>query len=136
MNSDASPPATELPDVALLRRELEEAHKTTRTLLRQLSKAEARHNETTRAYDKTVQNLLELSRENMLLTRERDQWKARAERQLTSLHLHDSFPVLTLAEVSAIRRAMARLHHPDRGGDSERMKLWNTLLDPLEQQRK
>jgi chromosome segregation ATPase len=137
MDHDAPPQSfAESPDGVLLRRELEEAHKTIRSLLRQLSKAEARHNETTRAYDKTVQNLLELSRENAILERERDQWKARAERQSSGLQLNEHFPVLTIAEVSAIRKAMARLHHPDRGGDTERMKLWNALLDPLEQQRK
>jgi hypothetical protein len=39
---------------------------------------------------------------------------------------------LTPAEVGAIRKAMARLHHPDTGGDAERMKAWNAALDPLE----
>jgi hypothetical protein len=28
---------------------------------------------------------------------------------------------------------MARLHHPDVGGDAERMKAWNAVLDPLEE---
>ena len=36
------------------------------------------------------------------------------------------------AEVGAIRKAMARLHHPDTGGDAERMKAWNAALDPLD----
>ena len=35
-------------------------------------------------------------------------------------------------EISAIRKAMARLHHPDTGGDSERLKSWNAALDALE----
>jgi hypothetical protein len=29
---------------------------------------------------------------------------------------------------------MARLHHPDVGGDLERMKAWNVVLDQIEQQ--
>jgi hypothetical protein len=34
-------------------------------------------------------------------------------------------------EVNAIRKAMARLHHPDVGGDPERMKAWNAALDSI-----
>jgi hypothetical protein len=33
--------------------------------------------------------------------------------------------------VNAIRKAMARLHHPDVGGDPERMKAWNAALDRI-----
>jgi hypothetical protein len=29
---------------------------------------------------------------------------------------------------------VARLHHPDAGGDGERLKAWNTLLDALERE--
>lgn len=39
---------------------------------------------------------------------------------------------LTKAEVAAIRKAMARIHHPDTGGDQERMKQLNALLDTME----
>ena len=47
----------------------------------------------------------------------------------------DNLPMLTGDEINAIRRAMARIHHPDRGGDIDRMKLWNKLLDSLEKPR-
>src|SRR5689334_22236422 len=67
------------PDVVLLQRELSEAHKTIRTLLRQLSKQQERHAETVRAYDKTVANLVEAGRESTVLEQERDMWRARAE---------------------------------------------------------
>jgi len=120
------------PDAALLRRELEEAHKTIRTLLRQIDKEQARHAEIARAYNKTVANLMEITRENAQLERERDSYKARAEGTATPFHIGGTVLELTQAEVSAIRKAMARLHHPDTGGDIERMKTWNAALDPLE----
>ena len=113
-----------------LQQELSEAHKTIRSLLRQLSKEQARHTETARAYNLTVANLVEATRENTLLEQECDMWRARAEGR------HAPFAIGTLAltneEIGAIRKAMARLHHPDAGGDAERMKLWNATLDPLE----
>ena len=34
-------------------------------------------------------------------------------------------------EINAIRKAVARLHHPDLGGDPERMKAWNAALDRI-----
>lgn len=120
-------------DVELLRNELEEAHKTVRTLLRQLGKEQTRHHEIARAYNMTVANLTEVSRENAALSRDRDQWKARAEgRPLVVLDPRSPFPPLSGDEVRAIRKAVARLHHPDVGGDAERMKLWNAILDPLD----
>lgn len=115
-----------------LQKELQEAHKTVRTLLRQISKEQQRHAETTRAYNKTVANLVEVTRENNALVRDRDMWRARAEGALTPFRIGGLTLELTPAEVSAIRKAMARLHHPDAGGDAERMKLWNAALDPLE----
>jgi hypothetical protein len=124
-------PAIE-PDAALLQHELEEAHKTIRTLLRQIGKEQARHAEIARAYDKTVANLMEITRENAQLERERDMWRARAEGSALPFKIGGATLELTAAEVSAIRKAMARLHHPDTGGDLERMKAWNVALDPLE----
>ena len=59
-------------------------------------------------------------------------WKARAEGAGTPLSIGKGTLELTPAEVSAIRKAMARLHHPDTGGDVERMKIWNATLDPLD----
>jgi chromosome segregation ATPase len=126
-------------DVAWLQRQLEEAHKTIRTLLRQLGKEQQRHAETSRAYNKTVANLSEIARQNTMLERERDVleherdiWKARAEGATTPITIGQLSLDLTPDEVSAIRKAMARLHHPDVGGDPERMKAWNAALDPLE----
>jgi hypothetical protein len=119
-------------DAGWLQNELTEAHKTIRSLLRQLSKEQQRHAETSRAYSMTVANLVEAGRENTLLSRERDMWKARAEGALTPFQIGGLTIDLTPAEVSAIRKAMARLHHPDAGGDAERMKAWNAALDPLE----
>jgi len=119
-------------DASWLQNELAEAHKTIRTLLRQVSKEQARHAETARAYNLTVANLVEATRENNALARERDMLKARAEGIRTPLTIGQGTLELTPAEVSAIRKAMARLHHPDAGGDVERMKAWNAALDPLE----
>jgi CubicO group peptidase (beta-lactamase class C family) len=132
---DVDPTSTQLStdaDSAWLQKELDEAHKTIRSLLRQLSKEQQRHAETARAYNMTVANLVEASRENAALERERDMWKARAEEGLTPLTMGGLTLELTPAEISAIRKAMARLHHPDAGGDAERMKAWNAALDPLE----
>ena len=120
------------PDVAWLQHELSEAHKTIRTLLRQLTKEQQRHAETVRAYDKTVANLVEAGRENTALERERDLWRSRAEGAATPFKIGGLTLELTPAAVSAIRKAMARLHHTDTGGDLERMKAWNAALDPLD----
>lgn len=119
-------------DIAWLQRELEESHKTIRSLLRQVSKEQARHAEIARAYEKTVANLMEITRENIQLERERDDWRRKAEQAGVPLQIGGLNLQLTPEEVSAIRKAMARLHHPDAGGDAERMKLWNAALDPLE----
>lgn len=119
-------------DSVWLRDQVAEAHKTIRTLLRQLSKEQARHTETTRAYNLTVANLREAARENAQTVRELNEWKARAERTPYGASLGDLPLRLSADEVHAIRKAMARLHHPDLGGDPERMKHWNAILDPLE----
>jgi hypothetical protein len=125
-------------DLALLQHELEEAHKTIRTLLRQMRKDQARYDEIARAYKKTVENLTEIARQNTILEHERgvlehdrDMWKARAE-QVAAPAIGGLALEPTPAEIGAIRKAMARLHHPDAGGNAERMKLWNAALDPLE----
>ena len=137
LNSNSVPPGET--DLAWLQHELDEAHKTVRTLLRQLSKEQQRHAETARAYNMTVANLAEIARQNTVLERERealererDLWRARAESGATPLTIGGLTLDLTPDEVSAIRKAMARLHHPDVGGDPERMKAWNAALDPLE----
>jgi hypothetical protein len=130
--ADLETPTPHDPDVALLQNELSEAHKTIRTLLRQLTKEQQRHAETVRAYDKTVANLVEAGRERTALERERDMWRSRAEGAAVPFKIGGLTLELTPDEVSAIRKAMARLHHPDAGGDAERMKDWNAALDPLD----
>jgi hypothetical protein len=121
-------------DLNVLRQELEEAHKTIKLLMRQLEKEQQRYRETTRAYKLTVANQSEISRENAALAAERDQWRARAEnRSQIVVGPNIPFPALTLGEIGALRKALTRLYTPESGGDPERMKLWNALLDPLEE---
>ncbi|HNP85637.1 MAG: hypothetical protein JST60_18230 [Chloroflexi bacterium SZAS-1] len=119
-------------DPVTLQNELHEAHETIHRLLRQISKEQSRCAEVARAYNKTVANLMEITRENAVLEHERDQWKARVESAAAPFRMGSITIDLTPDEVSAIRKAMARLHHPDAGGDAERMKTWNAALDPLE----
>jgi hypothetical protein len=119
-------------DIAWLQHELDEALKTIRTLQRQIGKEQERCAEVARAYSLTVTNLVGVTRENAELERERDLWKMRAESGAVPFSLGGLTLELTPAEISAIRKAMARLHHPDAGGDAERMKAWNAALDPLE----
>jgi uncharacterized protein (DUF1786 family) len=86
-----------------------------------------------------VETLTETMRENTALTIERDMWRSRAQR----LNIPVEPPVVNVGamlgmlqmtdeEVNAIRKAIARLHHPDSGGNAERMKLWNASLDRVE----
>jgi chromosome segregation ATPase len=119
-------------DTSWLQRELDEAHKTIRSLLRQIDKEQARYQEIARAYNLTVANLVTITHENSALERERDMWRARAQSVPVPFQLGSDTLTLTPAEVSAIRKAIARLHHPDTGGDSERLKAWNAALDTLE----
>lgn len=141
MTPTCESPETELHEREwlLLRDELKEAHATNRALLRQLKKAQEATDEARRAHTKMVTTLTETMRENTLLTLERDMWKNRAERtlhdpekQAVSIGTLLELIALTDEEVSAIRKAMARLHHPDSGGRTERMKMWNAMLDRLE----
>lgn len=119
-------------DPTWLQGQLQEAQKTIRALLRQLSKEQERHAEMARAYNLTVANLVEATRENTLLSRELDQLRAHLDQSSLPFTIGGSTLDVTSAEVGAIRKAMARLHHPDVGGDPERMKMWNAVLDPLE----
>ncbi|HWQ13672.1 MAG TPA: hypothetical protein VNL77_12785 [Roseiflexaceae bacterium] len=115
-----------------LQQELRQASKTIRALRRQLEKERARCAECQRAHAMTVANMTAIARENAQLERERDEWRRRAEETGAELPIAGLTLRLLPAEVQAIRKAMARLHHPDAGGDAERMKLWNAALDPLE----
>lgn len=112
--------------------ELHAAKRTIRTLEREARKAEARYQELARAYQKTVRNLVEVTGTCAGLEHERDQWRARAEQAPTVTHIANGAIRLSRREVATIRKAMARLHHPDVGGDPDRMRAWNTLLDTLE----
>lgn len=121
-----------------LQNELAEAHKTIRALTRQIGKEQARYDEVLRAYNKTVANLMEIARENTRLERECEEWRERAQSATHAAAMGDARNInlnlslaITSDEASAIRKAMARLHHPDQGGDVERMKAWNTALDAL-----
>lgn len=130
-----------------LREELREAHKMNRNLFRQLKKAQQATEEALRAHAKMVETLTETMRENAILMFERDRWKSRAEKraekraeQASSNEAPDSSDAdflpdigkITIAEARVIRKAIARLHHPDSGGNTERMQAWNALLDRIE----
>lgn len=114
-----------------LQRQLDEAQTAIRRLTRELSKEQARHAQTTEAYTKTVTNMVEVARENAVLTHELARLKrmgrpsARPDRGTLPFDI-------TTNEAKVIRKAMARLHHPDVGGDEQRMKLWNAILDQID----
>ena len=113
-----------------------------RDLRRQLGKALQSANEAQRAHAKMVATLTETMRENTILVNDRDVWRAKAQRLESGLAPEPGgqgrvIDISALAgqisedEVNAIRKAMARLHHPDVGGDPERMKSWNAALDRI-----
>lgn len=134
MHRDAMMEPRESPallDEEALRRELETARKTIREQRRQADKAQDRYDELARAYRMTVENLVRTSGECASLERERDQWRRRAEQAPSAAVFETGTLKLSEDEINAIRKAMARLHHPDTGGDAERMKAWNALLDAL-----
>lgn len=120
----------------LLRHELEEAHMLNRRLLRQIEKTQQAASEAQRAHAKMVATLTETMRENTLLATELALLRTRTQRteptaddHLAGIDLADFPSSLSLDEVNAIRKTMARLHHPDTGGSTERMKAWNAALD-------
>lgn len=118
-------------EAALLQHELDQAQSTIRSLQRQISTAQAHYQEIARAYNLTVSNLMEITRQNTMLERECELLRARATGR-EPVTIGDGGLRLAPEEISAIRKAMARLHHPDAGGDSERMKVWNMVLDSME----
>lgn len=115
-----------------LQRQLEEALATIRRLTRELSKEQARHAETTQAYNKTVSNMVAVARENALLSYELERLK-RSSRSVPMGEVEGLPFAISADEAKAIRKAIARLHHPDVGGDEQRMKLWNAVLDRLDE---
>jgi len=82
----------------------------------------------------TVQNLVQANARCERLERERERWRDQWAAQQGAINISTGGLTLTPAECAALRKAMARLHHPDTGGDAERLKTWNTLLDSLERQ--
>lgn len=112
--------------------ELRAARVTIRRLEREARKAEARYQELARAYQKTVSNLVKVTGTCARLEHERDQWREHVERGPAATGIGAGGPRLSRREVATIRKAMARLHHPDVGGDPHRMRAWNTFLDELE----
>ncbi|WP_110518952.1 hypothetical protein [Herpetosiphon llansteffanensis] len=118
-----------------MERELQEAKVANRELRRRLEKVQQQLNETSNAYNKTVKNMLDMIRENNELTVEceRLRWySGRYDSEQIRVETKQ-LPKLSPDEARAIRKAMARLHHPDIGGSIERMQLWNSLLDQIEQ---
>lgn len=114
-------------DPATLRGELEQAEETIRDLLHQVEQERARIAEAVQVYNNVVAKLMLVSRDQAALEADRDMWRQRVEQGPSGTRLSP-----TPAEASAIRKAMARLHHPDTGGNPERMKQWNAVLDLLE----
>lgn len=110
-----------------VQQQLEEAQAMIRRLNRELSKEQTRHAETTQAYNKTVSNMVLVARENAMLTHELERLK-RHTRAMPDADVRLPLAI-TPDEAKAIRKAMARLHHPDVGGDELRMKQWNAVLD-------
>lgn len=143
LHTDDLPPTIEgftQRDYDLLRRELAEAQTLNRGLRRQLDKALQSVTEAQRAHAKMVATLTETMRENTTLANERDVWRAKAQRlefgtgergPSQEIDISGLAGQLTEDEVNAIRKAIARLHHPDVGGDPERMKAWNAALDRM-----
>ncbi len=117
----------------ILEQDLAEAQSQVRRLTRELKKQQQRLSETADAYNKTVANLVRTVHENNVLRYECERLKRHtpkeAERGVAEL-LGMS---VTRLEIAAIRKAIARVHHPDVGGDVERMQAWNVALDKLEE---
>jgi regulator of replication initiation timing len=117
-----------------LERDLAEAQTEIRRLSRELKKHQQRLNETAEAYNKTVSNLVRTVHENTVLRYEYERLKQRMP-DLDQPPAPLVFGLnLNRIEVAAIRKAIARVHHPDVGGDAARMQAWNVVLDRLEEQ--
>jgi chromosome segregation ATPase len=108
--------------------QLESAQREIRALERQLDKERSRQHEVNRALKLTVTNLAEAKRQHKELLQDRKHWQSRAEHHHTSVSFGTLNP--SAEEIAAIRKALVRLHHPDSGGDEDRMKLWFTALEP------
>jgi regulator of replication initiation timing len=118
---------------ATIERDLAAAQTEIRRLTRELKKEQQRLAETSEAYTKTVSNLVRTVHENTVLRYEYERLKQRAPEQRDCAPPNILGLNLTRIEVAAIRKAIARLHHPDVGGDGQRMQAWNVVLDQLEE---
>ncbi len=116
----------------VLENDLAEAQAQVRRLQRELKKERDRLAETAEAYNKTVANLVRTVHENTVLRYEYERLKRMAPDQNDRPGPSVLGMRITRVEVAAIRKAIARLHHPDVGGDVERMQAWNVALDKLE----
>lgn len=112
--------------------ELAEAQAEVRRLTRELKKEKQRLAETAEAYTKTVSNHVRTVQENLVLRSENERLKQHRHRGIDDIYSNPLGVELTRIEITAIRKAMARLHHPDAGGETARMQAWNVLLDHLE----
>ncbi len=116
-----------------LQRELTRARTTISALHQEITETTARHVELTRAYQLTVANLVKTTKACAALVHERERWRAQAEARPATASFTSELLILSSVEIAAMRKAMARLHHPDTGGNAERMKMWNAVLDALEE---
>ena len=116
-----------------LESDLAEAQAQVRRLQRELKKEQQRLAETSEAYSKTVTNLVRTVHENTVLRYEYERLKQRAPEREDGCAPELLGISITGAEVAAIRKAIARLHHPDLGGDGARMQAWNVALDEIEE---
>src|SRR5918997_4154927 len=116
-----------------LESDLAEAQAQVRRLQRELKKEQQRLAETSEAYSKTVTNLVRTVHENTVLRYEYERLKRCAPESDGRTGPEVLGISLTRIEIAAIRKAMARLHHPDAGGDAKRMQAWNVALDELEE---
>ena len=115
-----------------LERDLAEAQAQIRRLTRDLKKEQQRLAETSEAYTKTVSNLVRTVHENAVLRYEYERLKRNTPDE--QCPAANPFGIaLTRVEIAAVRKAIARLHHPDAGGDARRMQEWNVTLDQLEE---
>ena len=119
---------------AMLENDLVEAQAQVRRLTRALKKEQQRLAETAEAYNKTVANLVRTVHENTVLRYEYERLKQRFPREPECPAPQVLGLAVTRSEVAAIRKAIARLHHPDVGGDAVRMQAWNVALDQLEEE--
>ena len=62
----------------LLQRELDEAHRTIRALMRRLAEEQEQQRKTHHAYEQMKQNIIEINREQAMVERERNMWRLRA----------------------------------------------------------